>query len=157
MSSATHAVRKTGFSAPTNVFQVASWALFISFVAFFYALLVLFPSPAGAQAGWGVAFGVAAVTTAAAAVVATAADPSDPVLHAPAPPASAAPPAGAYCYYCERTVHESSKHCVECWKRVIGVGGGIAPPVRACAPPLTFPRPRARALSLVFAQVRAPL
>ena len=160
-SASTHVVRRTGFSAPTNVFQVASWALFISFVAFFYALLVLFPSPAGAQAGWGVAFGVVAVITAAAAVVATAADPSDPVLHAPAPPASAAAPAGAYCYYCERTVHESSKHCVECWKRVPGRAPRCA---RAAPPGPSHPLPpslslRAPALppARSLAQVRAPL
>ena len=113
-----HVVRRTGFSCPSNVFQVGSWALFCTFCAFYYAFCFLYPSPAGAQAGWGVAFGLAAAATAAAAIAATAADPSDPALHAAEPPqaAAAAAAGSAYCYYCERTVHESSKHCVECWK-----------------------------------------
>ena len=119
-SASAHKVRAHGFSSPTNAFQIASWVLYVFFVALFYAVLFLYPTPAGAQAGWGVAFGIMAAITALAAVWATAVDPADVALREPAPQAGAAHAAGgAFCYYCERNVHESSKHCVECWKCVL--------------------------------------
>jgi len=111
--------RRTGFTWPSNVFQVVSWVLFFFFIAFFYALTFLYLNTDERVAA-GVLFGVAAVTTLVAAVVATAVDPADPAIYHTAPQdAVACSTAGMlYCQRCESFVHESSKHCTVCSKCV---------------------------------------
>lgn len=110
--------RKNGFTLPTNLFQVASWVLYAGFIASFYALFNLYPDTTG-RAIWGTLFGVAAAATGIFAVIATAKDPADQRIYAPAGlPSTAVVPGHLYCNMCQRHVHETSKHCASCLKCV---------------------------------------
>jgi hypothetical protein len=110
--------RKSGFSRPTNVFQVLSWLLFIGFNASFYALLFLYTDTTG-KAIWGTLFGICSILTGLSAVLATAMDPADPLIYSTTRADPAAKVDGhLYCYRCTQHVSQESKHCIVCRKCV---------------------------------------
>ena len=106
--------RTDGFSWPPHNFQLASWALYLSFVGTFYALfLIALDDTARIVAG--TVYGVIAVITLAGAMAATGTNPADPLIFATAPPAGAVL---HHCYRCNKSVQPSSKHCTICRKCV---------------------------------------
>jgi hypothetical protein len=113
--------RRNGLTPPLHAFQVTSWALFVFFVAFFYALQFLYTDTAG-RAVAGALYGVFALITFVAGAVATVTDPADPSIYEPEQryhPREVVP-GRLFCYRCERHVHDTSKHCTLCMKCVEG-------------------------------------
>lgn len=114
-----HGARRNGLDWPLQPFQLASWALFIFFVASFYALELLYTGLVG-RAVAGTLYGVLAAAAFVAGAVATTTDPAD--QHIYSAEATHAPrevvPGFLYCYRCERHVKDTSKHCTLCMKCV---------------------------------------
>jgi hypothetical protein len=111
--------RRSGFTLPTNTFQIVSWVLYAFFNATFYGLLFLSLDIPG-MAVAGALFGVFSIVVAVAAILATAVDPADPAIYNPSntnlPPSMLQ--GKLYCNKCDVYVHESSKHCSTCKKCV---------------------------------------
>ena len=132
--------RTNGFQAPRNNVQVASWLLFLSFVALFYALFLPIVDGVGGRIAAGVVYGFFALATIAANASAAATDPADPSIFN-AEEAGATLDAVLYCYRCQRHVREFSKHCTICHKcvdvfdRACGVVGGVVTQARRLTPP----------------------
>jgi palmitoyltransferase len=112
------AARKNGVHWPLHPFQVLSWVLYVTFVATFYALFLLY-APLGGRIAAGILFGAFAIATLVSGAVCTTQNPADVSIYAPA---SHGPrevvPGFLYCYRCERHVKETSKHCTICCKCV---------------------------------------
>jgi hypothetical protein len=109
--------RRSGLDCPPQPFQGLSWALWLSFVAAFYALQLLYTDVVG-RAVAGALYGALALAALVAGAFATATDPADRNIYAPQP-AHAPREAVAghlYCYRCERHVKDTSKHCTLCMK-----------------------------------------
>jgi hypothetical protein len=111
--------RRNGGTCPPHPAQFLSWALFLLFVASFYALFVVYPPTLGGRVAAGVLFGLAAVFTFAFAAAATAINPADERIYQPSSRSPREFVSGLlYCYRCERHVLSSSKHCTICQKCV---------------------------------------
>jgi palmitoyltransferase ZDHHC1/11 len=111
--------RRNGLQWPPGAFQVASWVVFVFFVATFYALEFLYTDTVG-RAVAGAIYGVLAVGSFIAGSIATVEDPADRNIYEAEP--KWAPrevvPGHLYCYRCERHVKDTSKHCTICQKCV---------------------------------------
>jgi len=105
--------RVDGFHSPAHPFQLASWLLYFSFVASFYALF-LSPLDGAGRIAAGVVYGIFALLTLVGAVSATARNPADPLIYSPDPLNLGL----YYCYRCKKNVQPSSKHCTICRKCV---------------------------------------
>jgi len=110
--------RKNGLHWPLHLFQIISWALFVTFVTFFYALQLLYTDTAG-RAVAGALYGVLVVVCFGGAAAATVTDPADRnIYEAERYHPREVVPGHLFCYRCERHVHDTSKHCTLCMKCV---------------------------------------
>lgn len=114
--------RKSGFSLPSNAFQIGSWVVFAALTAFFYAWLFLFLQRTE-RIALGIAFGVLSLATGGMALAATGIDPADRLIYDAATQnrhPREVPPGHLHCYRCSHAVKQSSKHCSVCEKCVEG-------------------------------------
>jgi palmitoyltransferase len=117
MSGDTLKRRANGFSWPWHPFQLATWLLFILIAVHYFSFLMpLLWGHIAIKVLVTFAFGVSFLSSGVFAVITCATDPADDYLKAGGNSNDNSYIDAAYCYWCERHVLSSTKHCNTCRK-----------------------------------------
>lgn len=114
-------IRISGFSWPLHPFQIATWLLYcfmeLQFYSFLYPLMTnnLYPFLV-VKLIILIIFALLSLCALVSVFLACFIDPADPAIVCSVAPAYSN---SIYCYICEKSVHETAKHCRYCNKCVI--------------------------------------